>query len=261
MTDGLRSKELETTPIIELKDVSKHFGGIQALRGVSLDLYEGEILGIVGHNGAGKSTLIKVLSGAYTADSGKIYYEGREVEIKSPRDSKALNIETIYQNLALADNLNVPANLFLGREIRNRAGVLDESRMEAETLKMLERLNLKIKSLKVRVVKLSGGQRQCIAIGRAVYFKAKILIMDEPTAALGVEETERVHALMQQLKNEGIAIILISHDLHDVFGLSDRIAVMKNGALVGVKKTHETTKEEILSMIILGKPDEPTVRV
>jgi D-xylose transport system ATP-binding protein len=248
---------VEQTPIIEMKEVSKHFGGIQALREVSIDLYEGEILGIVGHNGAGKSTLIKILSGAYTADTGKICFRGQEVEIRNPKDSKALGIETIYQHLALADNLNVPANVFLGREIKNPVGILNERVMENETRRMLDRLKLKIGSLKVRVLKLSGGQRQCIAISRAVYFNAKILIMDEPTAALGVQETERVHDLMKQLKKEGIAIILISHDLHDVFNLSDRIAVMKNGVLVGIKKTGETTKDEVLSMIILGKQEKP----
>jgi D-xylose transport system ATP-binding protein len=211
---------MQLTPIIEMKEVSKHFGGIQALREVSINLYEGEILGIVGHNGAGKS--------------------------------KALGIETIYQHLALADNLNVPANVFLGREITNRIGILDDRAMEKEAHQMLDRLKLKISSLKAKVRNLSGGQRQCIAISRAVYFNAKILIMDEPTAALGVQETEKVHDLMKQLKKEGIAIILISHDLHDVFSLSDRIAVMKNGVLVGVKKTGELTKDDVLSMIILG---------
>jgi D-xylose transport system ATP-binding protein len=248
---------VEQAPIVEMKEISKHFGGIQALQEVTIDLFEGEILGIVGHNGAGKSTLIKILSGAYTADTGKIYFRGKEVEIRTPKDSKALGIETIYQHLALADNLNVPANVFLGREIKNRVGILDERSMENATRQMLERLKLKISSLKVRVLKLSGGQRQCIAISRAVYFNAKILIMDEPTAALGVQETERVHGLMQQLKNEGIGIILISHDLHDVFKLSDRIAVMKNGVLVGIKKINETTKDEVLAMIILGKQEKP----
>jgi D-xylose transport system ATP-binding protein len=246
---------MQQTPIIEMKDVSKHFGGIQALREVSIDLYEGEILGIVGHNGAGKSTLIKILSGAYTTDTGKIYFREQEVKIRTPRDSKALGIETIYQHLALADNLNVAANVFLGREITNRAGILDDRAMEKEAHQMLDRLKLKINSLKDKVRNLSGGQRQCIAISRAVYFNAKILIMDEPTAALGVQETEKVHDLMKQLKKEGIAIILISHDLHDVFSLSDRIAVMKNGVLVGVKKTSELTKDEVLSMIILGKQE------
>jgi D-xylose transport system ATP-binding protein len=246
---------IQNKPIIEMRGVSKRFGGVQALQDVNIDLYEGEVLGIVGHNGAGKSTLIKILSGAYHADTGIIYFKGKEVEIKNPKDSKALGIETIYQHLALADNLNVPSSIFLGREIKNRFGILDDRSMEIETRQMLERLKIKIESLKVRVQKLSGGQRQSIAISRAIYFNAKVLIMDEPTAALGVEETNRVHELMKQLKNEGVAIILISHDLHDIFKLSDRVAVLKNGVLIGTRKTSETTKDEVLTMIILGQPE------
>jgi D-xylose transport system ATP-binding protein len=207
----------------------------------------------VGHNGAGKSTLIKILSGAYTRDAGTILFEDQEVEIRNPKDSRTLGIEAIYQHLALADNLNVPANVFLGRERKKRFGVLDDGTMEAESKRMLDRLKLKIDSLSVMVHKLSGGQRQCIAISRAIYFDARVLIMDEPTAALGVEETDRVHDLILQLKQEGIAVIYISHDIHDIFKLSDRVAVLKNGVLVGIKRTSETTKEEILAMIILGK--------
>ena len=244
---------MEPNPIIIMRGISKNFGGIQALHDVSIDVYEGEVLGIVGHNGAGKSTLIKILSGAYTPDSGKVYFGGKETKIQNPRESKALGIETIYQHLALADNLDVSANVFLGRELRNRAGLLDDRRMGIETHQMLRRLKLQIGSLKEKVFKLSGGQRQCIAISRAVYFNAKVLIMDEPTASLGVEETERVHKTIEHLKHEGVAIILISHDIHDVFSLSDRIAVLKNGRLVGVKRTAETTKDEVLAMIILGQ--------
>lgn len=245
------SREIE--PIIQMKGISKHFGGLQALRNVSIDLFRGEILGLVGHNGAGKSTLIKILSGAYHADVGTIYFEGKEVGIRNPKDAKQLGIETIYQDLALADNLNVATNMFLGREKKKHFGFLDTQSMEIDTRKTLDRLKVKIESLKARVHNLSGGQRQCIAISRAIYFNAKVLIMDEPTAALGVEETKRVQNLIQHLKKEGLAIILISHDLHDVFNLSDRIAVMKNGELVGVEETSQTTKDEVLGMIILGK--------
>lgn len=245
---------VETAAIIEMKGISKHFGGVQALKDVSIDLHSGEVLGLVGHNGAGKSTLIKILSGANSADSGKIYFQGKEVEIKTPKDAKDLGIETIYQHLALADNLNVPANMFLGRERQKAIGILDNRGMEIETRRMLERLKIKIESLRVRVLNLSGGQRQCVAISRSIYFNATVLIMDEPTAALGVEETDKVHALIEQLKKEGIAIVVISHDLHDVFKLADRIAVLKNGILVGVRRTAETTHDEILSMIILGQP-------
>jgi D-xylose transport system ATP-binding protein len=244
---------METAPIIEMKGISKRFGGVQALQDVSIDLYRGEALGIVGHNGAGKSTLIKILSGAYAADSGEIYYQGKKVDIRTPKDARDLGIETIYQHLALADNMNVPQNVFLGRERKKRRIILDDRSMEIETKRMLDRMKIKIDSLKVRVRNLSGGQRQCVAISRAIYFDAKILIMDEPTANLGVEETSRVHELVEHLKEEGIAIVLISHDLHDVFKISDRIAVMKNGVLVGIKKTNETTKDNILAMIILGQ--------
>lgn len=241
------------TPIIEMKGISKHFGGVRALKDVSINLYPGEVLGIVGHNGAGKSTLIKILSGALVPDAGKIFFQTKEVEITNPKDAKSLGIETIYQHLALADNLNVTANVFLGREKKKALGILDDRAMEIETKRILDRLKIKIDSLQTRVVNLSGGQRQCVAISRSIYFNAKILIMDEPTAALGIEETGKVHGLIEQLKKEGIAIIIISHDLHDVFKLSDRIAVMKNGVLVGVKKTNETTQDEILAMIILGQ--------
>lgn len=244
---------MEIQPIVEMKGISKHFGGVQALRDVSIDLFRGEALGIVGHNGAGKSTLVKILSGALTADEGAVFYEGNKVDIRTPKDARDLGIETIYQHLALADNMNVPQNVFLGREMKKHRFILDDKSMEIETRKMLDRLKLNIDSLSVRVRNLSGGQRQCIAISRAIYFNAKILIMDEPTANLGVEETNRVHDLVEQLKKQGIAIVLISHDLHDVFKISDRIAVFKNGVLVGLKKVKETTRDNILAMIITGQ--------
>lgn len=244
---------METTPIIKMRGISKRFGGIQAVRDINLDIFRGEVLGIVGGNGAGKSTLIKILSGAYTADTGEIYYQGKRINITNPRHAKSWAIETIYQHLALADNMNVPENIFLGRELTNRLGILNKRAMEIEARAMVDRLKLKIDSFKTKVRHLSGGQRQCVAINRAIYFQAKILIMDEPTASLGIQETEMVHELVGNLKKEGIAIILISHDLHDVFKISERIAVLKHGLLAGVKKTKETTKDEILSMIIMGK--------
>jgi len=246
-----------TTPLVEMRHISKHFGGVQALADVSVDLFPGEVVGIVGHNGAGKSTLIKILSGAYTADEGEVLVSGRPVLIRNPRDAKANNIETIYQQLALADNLPAPANVFLGREIMTPTGALDDDRMEAETRKVLDRLDLKIASLRENVRNLSGGQRQAIAIGRAIYFDAKILIMDEPTAALGPQETAKVGQLIQQLKREGIGIFLISHDLHDVFDLADRISVMHNGRIVGTVNTRDVTKDDVLGMIIMGRALPP----
>lgn len=236
-----------------MRHIAKSFGGVHAVQDVSLDLYPGEVVGLLGHNGAGKSTLIKILSGAYTADRGEIWVNGRPVTIRTPKDAKSYGIETIYQALALADNLTAPANIFLGRELTGPFGAVDDDAMEGETRKILNRLDLKIGSLRDPVRNLSGGQRQAIAIGRAVYFNAKVLIMDEPTAALGPQETRKVAALIEQLKEAGLGILLISHDVHDVFDLADRISVMHNGRLVGTHRTQAVTQDEVLGMIILGK--------
>ncbi len=241
------------TPLVELRDISIAFGGVKAVDHVSIDLYPGEVVGLLGHNGAGKSTLIKILSGAYHKDSGQILIEGKEAHISSPRDARRYNIETIYQTLALADNLNAPANLFLGRELTTPLGFVDDSRMEAETRKIMARLNPNFQKIKEPVSALSGGQRQSVAIARAVYFNAKILIMDEPTAALGVHETKMVADLIQELKKQGLGIFLISHDTREMLELCDRVSVMKNGQLVGTERVEDVTEDDILSMIILGK--------
>ncbi|MFK8033057.1 MAG: ATP-binding cassette domain-containing protein [Hyphomicrobiales bacterium] len=241
------------TPLIEMKDISIAFGGIKAVDHASIDLYPGEVVGLLGHNGAGKSTLIKILSGAYTRDSGKINVRGEEATITNPRHAKDYGIETIYQTLALADNVDAAANLFLGRELLTRWGTLDDAAMEDETRKVMGRLNPNFKKFKEPVKSLSGGQRQSVAIARAIYFNARILIMDEPTAALGPQETEQVGQLIKQLKKDGIGIFLISHDIHDVFDLADRVSVMKNGQVVGSASTQDVTKDEVLGMIILGK--------
>jgi D-xylose transport system ATP-binding protein len=216
-------------------------------------LFPGEVVAILGHNGAGKSTLIKVLSGAYKRDSGQIFINGDEAKIDNPRDAKAYGIETIYQTLAVADNVDAAANLYLGREILTSFGTLDDTAMEAEARRVMGRLNPNFQRFKEPVSKLSGGQRQSVAIARAILFNAKILIMDEPTAALGPQETEQVGELIHQLKKDGIGIFLISHDIHDVFDLADRVAVMKNGQMVGHARTEDVTKDEVLGMIILGK--------
>ncbi len=241
------------TPLVELRDMSIAFGGIKAVDHVSIELHAGEVVGLLGHNGAGKSTLIKCLSGAYQADSGEIYIEGKKVNIENPRDARAQNIETIYQTLALADNLNATANLFLGRELVNRFGMVDEGKMEAETRKIMARLNPNFRKFNEPVSALSGGQRQSVAIARAVYFNAKVLIMDEPTAALGPHETQMVSELIQELKAQGLGIFLIEHDIQNVMQLCDRAAVMKNGQMVGVENVADVTEDDILSMIILGK--------
>jgi D-xylose transport system ATP-binding protein len=244
------------TPLVELKDISISFGGIKAVDHVSVDLYAGEVVGLLGHNGAGKSTLIKCLSGAYQKDSGEIIINGEKAEITNPRDARHYNIETIYQTLALADNLDAASNLFLGRELVTPAGFVDDARMEAETRKIMARLNPNFRKFNVPVSALSGGQRQSVAIARAVYFNAKILIMDEPTAALGPHETQMVAELIQELKKQGLGIFLIEHDVHAVMDLCDRAVVMKNGQRVGTVNVNEVTDEDILGMIIMGKKPE-----
>ncbi len=239
-------------PLVEMKDMSIAFGGVKAVDHVSIDLYPGEVVGVLGHNGAGKSTLIKMLSGAYQGE-GQIFVNGEEATITNPRDARSYNIETIYQTLALADNLDAASNLFLGREIVTPLGFVNDDAMEAETRKIMHRLNPNFEKFSAPVSALSGGQRQSVAIARAVYFNARILIMDEPTAALGPQETEMVAELIKQLKADGIGIFLISHDIHDVMELCDRVSVMKNGKLVGTVKVEDVTDDEILGMIILGK--------
>ena len=244
------------TPLVEMRDISIAFGGVKAVDHVTVDLFPGEVVGLLGHNGAGKSTLIKILSGAYRADSGEILIEGQPVRIDNPRDARALNIETIYQTLALADNLDAASNLFLGRELTTALGFIDEDRMEAETRKIMGRLNPNFQKFNAPVRALSGGQRQSVAIARAVYFNARILIMDEPTAALGPQETKMVAELIEELKRQGLGIFLISHDIHDVMDLCDRVSVMKNGQLVGTERVEDVTDDDILGMIILGKKPE-----
>ena len=241
------------TPLVELRNMSIAFGGVRAVDDVSVDLYAGEVVGLLGHNGAGKSTLIKMLSGAYAADSGEIVINGEKAEIKNPRDARRYNIETIYQTLALADNLDAASNLFLGRELVTPMGLVDDDAMEAEARQIMARLNPNFQKFSDPVSALSGGQRQSVAIARAVYFDAKILIMDEPTAALGPHETQMVSELIQKLKAEGIGIFLISHDIHDVMTLCDRASVMKNGQLVGTVDVDTVTDDDLLGMIILGK--------
>lgn len=241
------------TPLVEMRNICLSFGGVRAVDHVSVDLHPGEVVGLLGHNGAGKSTLIKVLSGAYRMDSGEILINGQRAEITNPRDARRHRIETIYQTLALADNLNAASNLFLGRELVSPLGFVDDDAMEAETRRIMARLNPNFQKFSAPVSALSGGQRQSVAIARAVYFDAQILIMDEPTAALGPHETQMVAELIEQLKSEGIGIFLISHDVHDVMKLCDRASVMKNGKLVGSVNIADVSDDDLLSMIILGK--------
>jgi D-xylose transport system ATP-binding protein len=247
------------TPLVEMRDIHLSFGGIKAVDHVTVDLFPGEVVGLLGHNGAGKSTLIKCLSGAYQADAGEIFVNGEKAEIRTPRDARNYNIETIYQTLALADNLDAASNLFLGRELVTPLGFVDDDQMESETRKIMHRLNPNFERFSSPVSALSGGQRQSVAIARAVYFNAQILIMDEPTAALGVQETRMVGDLIHELKRQGLGIFLIDHDIQQVMAMCDRASVMKNGKLVGTVKVADVTEDDLLGMIILGKhPNQPS---
>jgi D-xylose transport system ATP-binding protein len=250
---SVAESELKQAALVELREIRVSFGGVRAVDDVTVDLRAGEVVGLVGGNGAGKSTLMRVLSGAHPADAGQILMGGNPVTIANPRDAKAFGIETIYQTLALADNIDAPGNMFLGRELLTRDGSLDDSAMESATRTVMHRLNPNFKNFKTAVGWLSGGQRQAVAIARAIHFNARVLIMDEPTAALGPAETAQVRTLIQQLKADGIGIFLISHDIHDVFDLADRISVMLHGRLVGTVNKADVTPDEVLAMIIMGK--------
>ena len=237
--------------MLEVESLTTRYGSISALRDVGLSVGSGEVVCLIGPNGAGKSTLIKILSGALRKDSGEILIEEKKVDISGPKAARKMGIETIYQDLALSGNLDVAANFFLGNEKR-RFFFLQNRLMKEEAKKVLDELKIKIQSYSVPVDFLSGGQRQAIAIGRAIYNKAKVFIMDEPTAALGIEETKRVGDLINQLKKQDVGIFLISHDIHDVFDFCDRIAVLKNGELVDILNSDEVTKDEVVSLIIKG---------
>lgn len=247
-------------PIVEMRGIAKRYGGVQALSDAGIAIYKGEVHALVGDNAAGKSTLIKILSGAVAKDAGSITFDGREVEIGSPRAAKALGIETVYQDLALADNLDVPANIFLGRELTHRGPLrlfMDVGRMEEEARRLLGRLKINIPSVRLKVRSMSGGQRQSVAIARSVYFNASVIILDEPTAALGVEETRKVYELIHEMRAQGLAVLMICHNMNHVFENADRITVMKTGRIVGSRRTVETSQEEILRMIVTGSADNP----
>jgi simple sugar transport system ATP-binding protein len=240
--------------ILETRGITKRFGGLTAVDGVSIGLRAGEALAVLGDNGAGKSTLIKVISGVHKPDEGEILIGGKPARIESPMDALAHGIETIYQDLALAENLDVGANIFLGRErMKRRLGflkVLDDGGMADEARKVLDRLDIHIPSLRSTIRTLSGGQRQAVAISRSIYWDAKVLIMDEPTAALGVAEQKKVLNLVRTLKDQGIGIIIISHQMYDVFEVADRLAVMRRGLLVGERVVKDTTADEVVGLIV-----------
>jgi len=250
-------KTTEQTCVMEMRDIHKSFGGLKALDGVNLDLRCGEVLGLVGDNAAGKSTLMKILTGFYRADKGSILLDDRAVHIDSPKVSKRLGIEMVYQNLELCQNMNVYENLFLGREIMRDPVIrfLKRRQMEKESVEILHKLKIDIREPRKRVDKLSGGQQQAVAIGKAVSFDPKMLILDEPTANLALKEIGKVLDIIQQLKEHGIPAIFISHRLDDVFHVCDRIFVLRGGRRVTVKKTSETTHDEIVRFMFLGSEE------
>lgn len=251
------SKGNETIPdsgarhILEMKGICKYFGGVHALEDVDFELYPNEVLALVGDNGAGKSTLIKIIAGVYTPDRGEIYIDGKKVEIHSPLYARALGIETVYQELALVETRNVADNFFLGREpTKDRFGVwVDKRKITEMTVSTLKKLAITIPSLKTAVRYLSGGQRQALAVGRAIPWGGRIIIMDEPTAALGVEESVKVLDLVGQLKKQGASVIIISHNLVHVFDVADRIFVLRGGKRVGWRLKPETNGDEIVKLI------------
>jgi D-xylose transport system ATP-binding protein len=236
-------------PALSLRGVSKSFGAVRALTDVDFEVYPGEVVGLVGDNGAGKSTLIKVIAGVGPADSGEIAVEGQQVRISSPQVATNLGIETVYQDLALCDNLDVVSNLFLGREERSFLRSLDEAQMEYRTLEVLRTLDVKLPSARTPVASLSGGQRQSIAVAKCILRRAKVVLLDEPTAALGVAQTKQVLALIRRLREQGLAVVVISHNLADVFEVVDRVVVLRLGRRVGTFDIKNTTPEQIIASI------------
>ncbi|WP_296747112.1 ATP-binding cassette domain-containing protein [Mesorhizobium sp.] len=238
-----------SAPILQLHDIRKNFGGITAIENFSLEVFPGEIVALVGDNGAGKSTLVKIVSGVHTPSSGTISIEGKPVTMSNATMGRAHGIEVVYQDLALADQQTVYMNMFLGREPLNRLGLLDRRRMINETDKLVKELDVRIPSAHATIRDLSGGQRQGVAIARATHWASKLILLDEPTAALGVAETAKVEAIVQSLKQRNVGILIISHSLDQVFKLSDRICVLRRGKQIGVRETKKTDKNEIIAMI------------
>lgn len=241
-------------PILELKGVSKNFGAVQALYKVDFEVRSGEVMALVGDNGAGKSTLIKGIAGIYPFNEGNISFEGKQVKINGPKDASALGIEIVYQDLALADNLDVVANMFLGREMVQAPFRLDELAMEQKCIETLDSLSVStLRSVRQAVAELSGGQRQAIAVAKAVMWNSKLVILDEPTAALGVAQTRQVLDLVQRLAEKGLAVVLISHNMHDVFEVADRIMVLRLGQRVDILERRATTQQDVVHAITAGE--------
>jgi D-xylose transport system ATP-binding protein len=245
---------MSDAPLLQIRNLSKSFGSVQALADVDFQVVPGEVMALVGDNGAGKSTLIKCIAGTHAVDSGQIFFEGEEVHIHGPKDAARLGIEVVYQDLALCDNLDVVQNMFLGRET-NRFQILNEAAMEHQTAETLKSLAVTtIKSVRQPVATLSGGQRQSVAVAKAVQWNSKLVILDEPTAALGVAQTEQVLALVRRLGEQGLGVVLISHNLHDIFETADRITVLRLGRDIGVFDRRATTQQAVVEAITAGIP-------
>ena len=244
----------DRAPILSVKNVSKHFGAVEALKDVSLDVYPGEVVALAGDNGAGKSTVIKAISGVFSYEVGDIFLDGKRIAFSTPQEARENGIETIYQDLALADNLTVGANIFLGREPMKKLfgflPVIDRQKMADVAQETMKRLDFHLERLDAPVAAFSGGQRQAVAIGRAMYWNARLVIMDEPTAALGVPEQRKVMSLIQSLKADGKGIIFISHNLRDIFEVADRIVVFRRGENAGERIPRQTSGDEIVRMMV-----------
>ncbi|MCX5203530.1 ATP-binding cassette domain-containing protein [Streptomyces sp. NBC_00237] len=249
---------MSAAPVLALRGVSKRFGAVQALTDVDLEVHAGQVVALVGDNGAGKSTLVKTIAGVHPIDEGSIEWDGKPVSIARPHDAQGLGVATVYQDLALCDNLDVVANLFLGREL-GRAKVLDEVAMEKRAKELLDTLSIRIPSVRIPIASLSGGQRQVVAIARALVGDPKLVILDEPTAALGVEQTAQVLDLVERLRERGLAVLLISHNMADVKAVADEVAVLRLGRNNGVFKVKDTTNEEIIAAIT-GATDNAVTR-
>ncbi|WP_406302497.1 ATP-binding cassette domain-containing protein [Streptomyces sp. NBC_00885] len=249
---------VSATPVLALRGVSKRFGAVQALTDVELEVHSGEVVALVGDNGAGKSTLVKTIAGVHPIDEGVIEWDGSKVQINRPHDAQNLGIATVYQDLALCDNIDVVGNLYLGREIRKR-GILNEVEMERRARELLQTLSIRIPSVRIPIASLSGGQRQTVAIARSMLGEPKLVILDEPTAALGVEQTAQVLDLVERLRERGHAVILISHNMADVKAVADKVAVLRLGRNNGVFEVRTTSQEEIISAIT-GATDNAVTR-
>jgi len=250
---GKKEENISEEPLVKMVGIHKWFGKVHALKEVDLEVKHSEIVGLVGDNGAGKSTLIKVLSGVYKADKGEIYFEGKKVNITSPHDARKLGIETVYQEQALAPNLSISRNIFMGREPTLTFGLIDRRKMNKESLDSLSSLGLHLRSPDLPIVILSGGQRQGVAIARALHFKAKLVVLDEPTIALSVKETQEVLAFIEKLRQEGISVIFITHSLHHVFPVAERFVVLTRGEKTADVKKGDMSVEELTELIVTGR--------